>query len=421
MKKYYFEKDAQVNALQNTVAHQRLSMSNTSLDDSEYAARFTRLDGAVGELAFMFRDQWTSIPPWLQHVVNRDAVSLGKKEMTAVGRACISRWLVDEIFDRFFHPSLERSLSAQLKVVEKNIRRSGLSKNMSNDAERDDLITKIINWRLTTMEGLKPFIDNPQGQEHNATLKQFLIEKLTASLAMNLKPNENDPSSPPTGLQHHVASVIDIALTVAYHLPRESRDIYIEYFMPGALITDTYMKLETSVLPPLTTPVATQEESIADVAENASTKSAGDSGSVAENGSLGDQIIENNSTEGRESAEPSPQAPQTSKQEKKKSTFLGLGNRKPTPSEANGKNAAQKEKEAKEKAEMEKLERERRIRFASFLAVEVRGRGAGRGGEKSSDGVSGQTQQGQGDGKPPESKGGANVLYRAPAYGFTPS
>ncbi|KAL9115877.1 MAG: hypothetical protein Q9227_000245 [Pyrenula ochraceoflavens] len=413
VKKYYFEKDAQVNALQNTVAHQRLSMSNTSLDDTEYAARFTRLDGAVGELAFMFRDQWRSVPPWLQNVVNRDAVALGKKEMTAVGRACISRWLVDEIFDHFFHPSLERNLSAQLKIVEKNIRRSGLNRGMVNDTERDDLITKIINWRLTTVEGLESALNSKDGHEHYAALREYLIEKLTASLAMNLKPNENEPTQPPLGLQHHVTSVVDIALSIANNLPKESRDIFIEYFMPGALITDTYMKLETTVLPPLTTPIANLEESIADIAENASTKSAGDSGSLAENGSLGDQIIENNAEGGRESAEPSPQTNQTtSKTEKKKSTFLGLGNRKPTPNDTNGKgsaqSAAQREKEAKEKAEMEKLERERRIRFASFLAVEVRGRGAGK--ERSGD------QQMQGGGMIPEK--GANVLYKAPAYGF---
>ena len=33
VKKYYFEKESQVHQLQNTIAHQRLSASRTSLDD----------------------------------------------------------------------------------------------------------------------------------------------------------------------------------------------------------------------------------------------------------------------------------------------------------------------------------------------------------------------------------------------------
>ncbi|KAI7343295.1 hypothetical protein KC336_g23065, partial [Hortaea werneckii] len=45
VKKYYFEKEDQVKQLQNSLAHQRLSQSRTSLDDSEYTTRFNRLDG----------------------------------------------------------------------------------------------------------------------------------------------------------------------------------------------------------------------------------------------------------------------------------------------------------------------------------------------------------------------------------------
>ena len=37
--------------LQNSLAHQRLSQSRTSLDDSEYSTRFNRLDGLVAQLA----------------------------------------------------------------------------------------------------------------------------------------------------------------------------------------------------------------------------------------------------------------------------------------------------------------------------------------------------------------------------------
>ncbi|KAL9619159.1 MAG: hypothetical protein Q9160_006168 [Pyrenula sp. 1 TL-2023] len=436
VKKYYFEKDAQVTTLQNTVAHQRLSMSHTSLDDTEYYVRFQRLDGAIGELAFMFRDQWRSTPPWLQYVVNREAAGLGKKEMTAVGRACITRWLMDEIFDRFYHPSLERNLSAQLKIMEKNIRRTALMRDQSNEASRDDLITKLVNWRLTTNEGLADIMTSAAGEEYRLQLLELLIEKLTASLAMNLKPNESDPTEPPKGLHHHVTSIIEISLSIAANIPKESRDVYIEYFMPGALISETYMKFETSVLPPLTNPAPGGEDTILTgsgvgesslvTAENSSSKSgsasaAGDTASVlaGENGSIAD------------TGDPSEQMDQTSsslsttKAEKKKSTFLGIGtNRKPTPSEANGtpgggagrassSSSVQKEKEAKEKAEQEKFERERRIRFSSFMAVEVRGRGAAKG-EKEVRGGDAPGEKGEKEG----GRGNTNVLYKAPVYAF---
>src|SRR5205823_3858766 len=86
VKKLYFERNSQVEQLQNTLAHQRISMSRTSLDDNEYATRFNRLDGAVNNLAFMIRKDWKSVPGWLLPFVNADAHIKGTKEMTAVGR-----------------------------------------------------------------------------------------------------------------------------------------------------------------------------------------------------------------------------------------------------------------------------------------------------------------------------------------------
>ena len=99
VKKYYFEKEDQVKQLQNSLAHQRLSQSRTSLDDSEYTTRFNRLDGLIAQLAFSIRKNWKSIPSWLLSSVNKDAVATGKQEMTAAGRAFISCWLVEEVFD----------------------------------------------------------------------------------------------------------------------------------------------------------------------------------------------------------------------------------------------------------------------------------------------------------------------------------
>ena len=81
MKRYYFDKEAQVQHLQNTVAHQRMAVSRTVLDDNEYANRFTRLDGAIKDLAFSVRKDWRSIPAWLHGLVTEDATAAGTKSV----------------------------------------------------------------------------------------------------------------------------------------------------------------------------------------------------------------------------------------------------------------------------------------------------------------------------------------------------
>ena len=247
VKQYYFDKDTQVQQLQNTLAHQRLSLSRTSLDDAEYSNRFSRLDGAIKDLAFNIRKEWQSIPPWLQPVVNKDAISTGTKEMTAVGRACISHWIMNEVLDRYFHPALEPGLSTQLKNIERNVRR--FTPTAQTDEEKDAALAKISNWRLTTLDGLADVLAAPQAAEYRASLTITLVEKLTAALHMNLK----DP--PPPGIEGWVTGIVELAVGLAANLPQESREVTIEYFMPFAPVNDTYMKMEQA-LPPLSTPIA---------------------------------------------------------------------------------------------------------------------------------------------------------------------
>ncbi|KAJ2987057.1 hypothetical protein NUW58_g4720 [Xylaria curta] len=85
---------SQIEQLQNAVANQRMSQSRTALDDSEYATRFSRLNGAINNLAFNIRKDWGTLPGWIERYVTADAVKTGKQEMTAVGRAFLTaRWL----------------------------------------------------------------------------------------------------------------------------------------------------------------------------------------------------------------------------------------------------------------------------------------------------------------------------------------
>ena len=362
VKKYYFDKDGQVQQLQNTLAHQRLSQSRTSLDDNEYANRFTRLDGAITNLAFNIRREWRCVPPWLAPHVNKDATTTVTKEMTAVGRACICRWVIDEIFDRYFHPALETNLSSQLKIIEKNLRR--FASPATNEEERDALVARISNWRLTTLDGLQEMMHSQLASEYRATLTESLVEKLTASLMMNLK------EPPPLGLDAGVIGIIELAVGIAANLPLESRDVFVEYVMPGTLVNESYMKVETG-LPALTNP----GEGVNDAAERSSIVSAD---LVAGEKDEGDRdSVKDIPMQGQQG----PQQPQATTQQqsqqqnlgqKKKGMFGGLMGKKPAPSTSLGD--PQRVLGVQTLQAQQQLPKEDRVRFASFMAVEVRGR-----------------------------------------------
>lgn len=377
MKKYYFDKEAQVQQLQNTLAHQRLAQSRTSLDDNEYINRFSRLDGAINNLAFNIRREWRSVPPWLAPAVNRDATTNPTKEMTAVGRACISRWLVDEIFNRFFHPALEPGLSTQLKIIEKNLRR--FAAPTPSDEERDGLMSKISNWRLSTLEGLNEVLSSTSAAENKNSLTSLLVEKLVAALTMNLK----DP--PPPGLEGGVAMIVELAVGIASNLPLESRDVFVEYVYPNARIDESIMKLETG-LPPLTNP---GEGIIEDSMSRSSTdKPDFDNSNNNEIDSLKDNNEDldspsHNSNNNQAQFQPQPK-PESLQGGKKKGGMFGgfMGGKKAGAVPGGSGVQAQKDLAAKElqmgssaggKKEEEKT-REERVRLCAFMAVEVRGR-----------------------------------------------
>lgn len=259
VKKYYFEKEDQVKQLQNSLAHQRLSQSRTSLDDSEYTTRFNRLDGLIAQLAFSIRKSWKSVPTWLMGSVNKDAVATGKQEMTAAGRAFISHWLVTEVFDKYFHPDLEVNLSTQLKNIQTNIRRYAPQPQTAE--EEEFLIAKIVNWRLSTLEGLTESFRSSSCAKNRAHLTDALKTGLVSAVAAHL----HEPA--PSDLDGGVHMIIELVVSMAIHLPVESRDVQIEYYMPTWPINGEHMKLESGI-PALTLSAAD------DAAERLSMRSA---------------------------------------------------------------------------------------------------------------------------------------------------
>ena len=368
VKKYYFDKDAQVQQLQNTLAHQRLSQSRTSLDDNEYSNRFQRLDGAINNLAFNIRRDWRSIPPWLAPHVNRDAATQPTKEMTAVGRACISRWLVDEILERYFHPSLEPGFSAQLKIIEKNLRR--FAAPTPSEEEKDSLLSRISNWRLATLDGLQEVLSSSQAAENRVSLTESLVEKLTASLSMMLK----EPSPP--GLEGGITMIVELAIGIAANLPLESRDVFVDYVAPGVLVQEAWMKVETG-LPALTNP----GEGPPDV--DGSSKQPEETGSIEsrDTGTSNGNGNEENAKEMAIQQQAQQQAQQQQQQQqaaqgKKKGVFAGfMGGTAGKKSSVSGPSPGPQPQQGQGPVQQQPSPpKEDRVRFSTFMAVEVRGR-----------------------------------------------
>lgn len=165
--------------------------------------------------------------------------------MTVVGRASISRWVIDEILERFFHPGLDAALSIHLKTIEQGIRRN--HHDPQSIEEDDALSSKVCNWRLTTLDALRQDLQSPNAAEFKARLTQHLVEKLVASLQTHL----HEPTPP--GLLGGVSMIVEIAVGLASNLPLESRDVRVWYPLPGAPFDGKFMKAEGQ-LPPLVQP-----------------------------------------------------------------------------------------------------------------------------------------------------------------------
>lgn len=234
----------QVEHLQNAVANQRMSQSRTALDDNEYTTRFNRLNGAINNLSFNIRKDWRTVPQWLEKYVSADALKTGKQEMTAVGRAVVSRWLVEELFDKCFHPGLEPTLSAQLKEIELSIR--GNAYTMHSQEEFDALTTKIVNWRMATLDGLKAMLDSGSMEDNRNMLTSKATSNLTACLYQYLG------TPPPPGVEGSTSMIVELAVAISANLPLESRDVAITLPLPGDVVQPHMMEVEKTGLPVLT-------------------------------------------------------------------------------------------------------------------------------------------------------------------------
>ena len=325
--------------LQNTVAHQRMAVSRTVLDDNEYTSRFQRLDGAIKDLAFSVRKDWRSIPAWLNGMVTDDALSVGTKEMTAVGRAVISRWLVEEVFQRYFHPALDPTFSVQLKNIEMNLRRQ----RPTSEEDRENASARLSYWRRTTFDGLGDSLVGPEAQERRVELVEHLIVELAAFIGSQL----HEIALP--GLEASVRMIIENSINIIEKIPLEARDVCVDYFPPGISLAEQYMKVEGQ-LPALShpPPPPSDPEQLEEPVAAEGDTSSGSTGAV-------------------ESTSPAQ------KKSTKKSIFGALISRKHAGENNRSSPAPGPAEEKSEPAEV--APSAPRIRFAAFLAVEVRGKG----------------------------------------------
>ncbi len=268
--------NSQIEQLQNAVANQRMSQSRTSLDDNEYSTRFNRLNGAINNLSFNIRKDWVTLPAWLVPFVSADALKTGKQEMTAIGRAVITRWIVEEIFNRSFHPGLDPELSRHLKVIEHNIR--AFSYTMSSQEEFDALTNKVVSWRMTTLEGLQDVLRSGEAVSNRNDFTRRATSNLTACLFQHLA----DP--PPQGVDGSASMIVELAVGIACNMPLESRDVAIIYPLPEQPIQPDLMEVEKTGLPSL-------ETRTSDVSEEVAGEDAGGSKeAAAKDGKRGDKL-----------------------------------------------------------------------------------------------------------------------------------
>lgn len=250
VKRLYFDGKSQIDALsgqvetlQNAVANQRMSQSRTAWDDNEYSTRFNRLNGAINNLSFNIRKDWRSVPQWLNSYVSQDALKTGKQEMTAVGRAVISRWLMEEVFNKCFHPALDPLLSAQLKDIELSIR--GNAHSVHSQEEADALTTKVVNWRMATLDGLQRKLNSNATSDNRTLFTTKATTNLTACLYQFLS------NPPPAGVEGSTTMIVELAVAIAANIPLESRDVAITYPLPGDPVAPHMMEIEKGGLPAL--------------------------------------------------------------------------------------------------------------------------------------------------------------------------
>lgn len=274
------------------------------------------------------------VPAWLAQSVNGNALNIGKQEMTAVGRTVITKFLVDEIFSKSFHPALPLPSSLLLKEMELNIRRFSAVAN--NQEEADAITGKVVQWRLTSLESLREVLASPESEQNKAQFTHRVTQDLTDTLISYLQEGAE-------GIQDSAHMIVELAVSIACNLPLESRELSITYPMPGDIVQPFLMKPEAGI-PALETPGADTDDMDAPSSDE------------------GQKEVEKPSNKLHKDK------PKGMLQSMMGGSSTGPTGKRPSISSQGGEGPP----EAKSKQSSE--DGMQRVRFAGFLGVEVRGR-----------------------------------------------
>jgi hypothetical protein len=140
---------------------------------------------------------------------------------------------------------LDPDLSRQLKRIEQNIRH--FSYKLASQEEYEALTSKVVAWRMTTLEGLAEVLRSPESAQHKADFTRQQTSNLTACLYQHL----SDP--PPPGVDGSASMIVELAVAIATNMPMESRDVAITYPLPEQPIQPNIMEVEKTGLPALET------------------------------------------------------------------------------------------------------------------------------------------------------------------------
>lgn len=305
--------------------------------------------------------------------------------MTAVGRAVLSKWLIDEVFNKFFHPDLDQHLSKQLKSCHNNIRKN--APIATNPEEEEALTSKLVNWRLATIEGFAEQLRGPQATANRELLIKSLNESLTATMEMYVvDPNHEDFLE----LKANVSPIIELTINIISHLPLESREIVVEHYPPGHGIMGEQMTVESGI-PPLAQPCAdgVLQHRDSESAERASLASA--TSDLKDMASVGTGGGEDDSQQSSPQGQPGPQQQQQQPDGKRSgsrsmfSSIMGGGGKKLQQSEARQREREQQlgatrtgdngGSQVSLQSAPPKEELPPRVRIATGLSVRIHGKG----------------------------------------------
>jgi len=219
-------------------------------------------------------------------------------------------------------------------MIEQNIRH--FSYTLNSQEEYDALTSKVVSWRMATLEGLSEMLRSGESGNNKIDFTRRATSNLTASLFQHL----TDP--PPSGVDGSASMIVELAVGIAANLPMESRDVAVTYPLPEQPIQPELMEIEKTGLPAL-------EQRPSDASEE---------------GGAGDEA-------GKEGAKDGKDQRRGDKSRTGLLSVMSSGGSTPGSRKGSVVDPALSQQASQQQ---QPLKDSSKVRFAGFVAVEVRGR-----------------------------------------------